>query len=47
LNPEFPWNEIRSTERILADGEEWWKLATPEDPAYLAALRGETVAPAP
>jgi hypothetical protein len=39
LDPEFPWNEIRSTERILSNAEQWWALATPDDPAYVASLR--------
>jgi phenylpropionate dioxygenase-like ring-hydroxylating dioxygenase large terminal subunit len=38
LDPDFRWNEIRSTEKILSDGEEWWNLATPDDPTYVAAL---------
>jgi hypothetical protein len=38
LDPSFRYTELRSTEKIIPAGEDWRKLATSEDPAYVQLL---------
>jgi nitrite reductase/ring-hydroxylating ferredoxin subunit len=35
LDPSFPWQDIRSAEKILAPGENWRRLATSDDETYV------------
>jgi phthalate 4,5-dioxygenase len=45
LDASFPWTELRSTEKIIARGEDWRKLGTPEDPAYVRLLASGEMPP--
>jgi phenylpropionate dioxygenase-like ring-hydroxylating dioxygenase large terminal subunit len=38
LDSSFDYTSLRSTEKIIADGDDWRKLATPDDPAYVELL---------
>jgi phthalate 4,5-dioxygenase oxygenase subunit len=38
LDPTFAWTELRSTEKIIAAGEDWRKLGTLDDPAFVELL---------
>jgi hypothetical protein len=45
LDPSFAWRELRSTEKIIAAGEDWRKLGTPDDPAYTKLLASGEMPP--
>ena len=34
LDPDYPWHQVRSEERILVPGESWHTLATGADPVF-------------
>jgi hypothetical protein len=38
LDTDFDFTTLRSTEKIIEPGEDWRKLATPDDPAYAELL---------
>ena len=38
LDSSFDYTSLRSTEKIIAAGEDWRKLATSDDPAYVELL---------
>jgi phenylpropionate dioxygenase-like ring-hydroxylating dioxygenase large terminal subunit len=38
LDPTFDYTRLRSTEKIIAAGEDWRRLATSDDPAYAELL---------
>ena len=43
LDPMFSYTLLRSTEKIIARGEDWRKLATDEDPTYVELISGGTM----
>jgi phthalate 4,5-dioxygenase len=43
LDPVFPFTQLRSTEKIISTGEDWRKLATGADPAYVDLLTSGSV----
>jgi phthalate 4,5-dioxygenase len=47
LDPTFTWREVHSSERILAPGEHWHTMATPDDPDYLRWIADEHLALVP
>jgi hypothetical protein len=38
LGPTYPYQDIRSSEKILAPGEHWGAMATMDDPTFAAAV---------